>query len=264
MSPQGMVSDFQTYKRYVDVEINGLPFIAKEITVKGVKGLYEYQDIKVEDLGTVYMQTIPKSREITISLEGGEFTKILYNYLKSIATPTVKLKILAVDDEITAIIDDIDIKYDHDETAFFPDDANDLFSYATVELSLKETFEPPKDFIIKSENVKPADATSQTVPKPDTGTPAQAGLQIKAKPSCAFCMKKEKYQYVYYIATYENRCTHCSGKLTVETSNRVPESQYHCTKCGANYCGVCGREKVWDETRANKYRLKCLVSPKKV
>lgn len=265
MKPKSMIEDFQTLKKYVDVEIEGLPFIAKEIEITGVRGLYDHEEMKVEGLGTVHVRTIPKSREFRITIEGGAYTKELYNYLKNLAQPTLTLKVLGVDDEVKVVVKDIKIKYDHDETAYFVDEANDLYSYSNVELELVETFDPPSDFNVEDkpgagEQVKPKDANATT---PPVSSKPSESITIKAKPSCAFCMKLEGYKYVYYEATFENKCKHCNGKLTVETTRRVPESQLHCTKCGANYCGVCGRKKVWNKKRADKYRLKVVTPAKK-
>lgn len=63
-------------------------------------------------------------------------------------------------------------------------------------------------------------------------------ITIKAKPSCAY----KCGSYKWYTTSFVNKCPFCGGKLSVNPKG-VPERELTCKKCGADFCGVCGREK---------------------
>lgn len=62
-------------------------------------------------------------------------------------------------------------------------------------------------------------------------------ITIKAKPSCG-C----RYKYCWYTSTFINKCPHCGKKLLINPKG-VYEKELTCSKCSADYCGVCGKEK---------------------
>ena len=79
-------------------------------------------------------------------------------------------------------------------------------------------------------------------------------------PSCSYC--NNKLPYAIYKTFFENKCVACGAVGTlVDTpkdperngkgKNRgegVPEGEWTCKKCGADFCGVCGMDK-WPRNR---------------
>lgn len=66
-------------------------------------------------------------------------------------------------------------------------------------------------------------------------------ITITAKPSCG-C----KYGYKWKTTTFINYCPHCHFYGTLKNVHKVQaryEQELTCTKCGADYCGRCGKEK---------------------
>lgn len=81
-------------------------------------------------------------------------------------------------------------------------------------------------------------------------------ISMKAKPSCGFC---SKMKYRWYDRTFLNYCPHCHNYNTLRKNpKRVPEREYTCKKCGADYCGVCGHDKHGNRRIGSKYKLKIL------
>lgn len=73
------------------------------------------------------------------------------------------------------------------------------------------------------------DAVHQDVPK----------ISMRAKPSCG-C----RYSYVWYQRTFIDYCPHCKHYNVLRKNPKgVYEREYTCGVCGADYCGVCGKEK---------------------
>jgi hypothetical protein len=81
------------------------------------------------------------------------------------------------------------------------------------------------------------------------------------KPSCNYCAPK--LPYTLFKTTFENKCIACgavgtlvdtpkdpgrTGKGKTNKGKGVPEGELTCTKCDADYCGVCGKDK-WPKDR---------------
>jgi len=129
---------------------------------------------------------------------------------------------------------------------------------------------------VRPEPAKPIEEVPKAPPKPKVvGKPIQTTLPkakivgLFFKPSCAWCstgrVAGERFRYIWYEVGWDNICPHCGrASLVRRVSRRVPEGALHCTnrRCGARYCGVCGREKVWNRRRAEKYRVKNIIPPK--
>jgi len=71
------------------------------------------------------------------------------------------------------------------------------------------------------------------------------------KPSCSYCGPKLGYKL--FTTSFENKCGRCGrvGKMTDTPKGgraKIPEGEWTCdTKlggCGADFCGVCGKEKM--------------------
>ena len=70
-------------------------------------------------------------------------------------------------------------------------------------------------------------------------------VSIVSKPSCG-C----RYSYTWHKRTFINRCPHCHKYNTLRNVHKWParhEQELTCDTrlggCGADYCGVCGKEK---------------------
>lgn len=74
-------------------------------------------------------------------------------------------------------------------------------------------------------------------------------VTIKAKPSCG-C----RYGYYWHTRTFVDYCPHCHRYGVLRNVHKYQaryEQELTCTHCGADYCGVCGKEKYsW-----SRYRL---------
>lgn len=68
-----------------------------------------------------------------------------------------------------------------------------------------------------------------------------SGFKIHAMPSCRYC--RSQYGYKWYTTTFEDKCPFCGGSLK-DNPKGVKEHEATCSKCGADFCGVCGREKL--------------------
>lgn len=74
-------------------------------------------------------------------------------------------------------------------------------------------------------------------------------LNITAKPSCG-C----KYKYKWYKRTYLNWCPNCKHiNCLVKNPKRVPERELTCKYCDSDFCGNCGKEKMY---HSSKYLLR--------
>ena len=71
---------------------------------------------------------------------------------------------------------------------------------------------------------------------------------IKAKPSCG-C----NHGYYWHVRTFEDYCPHCHRYGVLRNVHKYParyEQELTCLHCGADYCGVCGKEKYsWSHYR---------------
>jgi len=94
----------------------------------------------------------------------------------------------------------------------------------------------------------------------DSG-PSGKNITSSFKPSCNYC--NSKLPYTLYKTTFENKCIACgavgslvdtpkdperTGKGKTNDGNGVPEGEWTCKKCDADYCGVCGKDK-WPKNR---------------
>lgn len=64
-------------------------------------------------------------------------------------------------------------------------------------------------------------------------------ISMWAKPSCG-C----RYSYIWHKKTFIDYCPHCKHyNVLCKNPKGVPEREYTCGRCGADYCGCCGKEK---------------------
>lgn len=66
-------------------------------------------------------------------------------------------------------------------------------------------------------------------------------ITITSKPSCG-C----KYYYRWYTRTWVDYCPHCHKYNVLHNAHKYParyEQELSCKICGADYCGICGKEK---------------------
>jgi len=233
------------------VTINGVPFMVKDFEVNPASNTgYEPIEKKIVERGQIILLGPRRAREIKFSCEFIELTREAYRYVRDLDGAIVTVCSPHLDGCMKGFAT-VDVKFKPSEGGYFDYDKKDHFGVGEVAFTVKETAEPLDDVQIKEEEekaeaAKPAEQTQTTAPKGESG---------EYKPSCAFCMKYDGYKYIWYVVGWEMVCKHCGGRLTRQISSRVPEAQLHCTKCGSNYCGVCGREKVWDRKRAEKYRI---------
>ena len=64
-------------------------------------------------------------------------------------------------------------------------------------------------------------------------------ITMWAKPSCG-C----RYSYTWHKKHFVDYCPHCHHYSCLRKNPKgVPEKEYTCGVCGADYCGCCGKEK---------------------
>ena len=64
-------------------------------------------------------------------------------------------------------------------------------------------------------------------------------ISMWAKPSV-----RSKYAYRWYKKTFIDYCPHCHRyNVLLKNPKGVPEREYTCRRCGADYCAVTGKEK---------------------
>ena len=64
-------------------------------------------------------------------------------------------------------------------------------------------------------------------------------ISMWAKPSV-----RSKYSYRWYYKTFIDYCPHCHHyNVLLKNPKGVPEREYTCRRCGADYCAVTGKEK---------------------
>jgi hypothetical protein len=64
-------------------------------------------------------------------------------------------------------------------------------------------------------------------------------ISMWAKPSV-----RSSYAYRWYKKTFIDYCPHCHHyKVLLKNPKGVPEREYTCRHCGADYCAVTGKEK---------------------
>ena len=64
-------------------------------------------------------------------------------------------------------------------------------------------------------------------------------ISMWAKPSV-----RSSYSYRWYYKTFIDYCPHCHHyKVLLKNPKGVPEREYTCRRCGADYCAVTGKEK---------------------
>ena len=64
-------------------------------------------------------------------------------------------------------------------------------------------------------------------------------ISMWAKPSV-----RSGYAYRWYYKTFIDYCPHCKHyNVLLKNPKGVPEREYTCRRCGADYCAVTGKEK---------------------
>ena len=64
-------------------------------------------------------------------------------------------------------------------------------------------------------------------------------ISMWAKPSV-----RSSYAYRWYYKTFIDYCPHCHHyNVLLKNPKGVPEREYTCRRCGADYCAVTGKEK---------------------
>ena len=64
-------------------------------------------------------------------------------------------------------------------------------------------------------------------------------ISMWAKPSV-----RSSYAYRWYYKTFIDYCPHCHNyNVLLKNPKGVPEREYTCRRCGADYCAVTGKEK---------------------
>lgn len=76
-------------------------------------------------------------------------------------------------------------------------------------------------------------------------------VTIRARPSCG-C----NHGYYWHTRTFVDYCPHCHRYGVLKNVHKYParhEQELTCTHCGADYCGVCGKEKYsWSHYRLER------------
>jgi len=72
-----------------------------------------------------------------------------------------------------------------------------------------------------------------------TVKPKYPTISMWAKPSV-----RSSYSYRWYKKTFIDYCPHCHRyNVLLKNPKGVPEREYTCRRCGADYCAVTGKEK---------------------
>lgn len=72
--------------------------------------------------------------------------------------------------------------------------------------------------------------------------PEQPTITITSRPSCG-C----RYSYTWHTMEYMNYCPYCQRYGTLYNAHKWParhEQELTCKKCGSDWCGCCGKEKM--------------------
>ena len=83
--------------------------------------------------------------------------------------------------------------------------------------------------------------TDKSVPTKKKQKKKLPSVTIKAKPSCG-C----RHGYYWHKNTFVDYCPHCHNSNCLRNVHKYQaryEQELTCTVCGADYCGVCGKEK---------------------
>ena len=75
-------------------------------------------------------------------------------------------------------------------------------------------------------------------------------ISMWAKPSV-----RSSYSYRWYKKTFIDYCPHCKRyNVLLKNPKGVPEREYTCRHCGADYCAVTGKEKYsWSHYYLRRY-----------
>lgn len=84
--------------------------------------------------------------------------------------------------------------------------------------------------------------TASIAPKVEQKKPIVVKKKIKTI-SGWFKPNTKRLPYKWYYKTWINKCAYCGHHLHMNPK-KVPERELTCSKCGADYDGVQGREKI--------------------
>lgn len=128
----------------------------------------------------------------------------------------------------------------------------------TIGSTLKELIETC-DFTANLKGISKAIYDKPYTPSSTTETPMTAGTTTPAsttgitsgnatatnnfKPSCNYCTKSG-VPYKWYTTTAKNECPFCGTPTLIYNPKGVPEGEWTCSKCRADFCGTCGRDKM--------------------
>ena len=112
-----------------------------------------------------------------------------------------------------------------------------------VIVSGNKTLNIPKDtVVVNGTEYVPLNHTAKSVIKSTSKVHyVHSTVTITAKPSCG-C----GYGYHWHTRTFINYCPHCHRYGVLSNVHKYAarhEQELTCRHCGADYCGVCGKEK---------------------
>ena len=112
-----------------------------------------------------------------------------------------------------------------------------------VIVSGNETLTLPKDaVVVNGTEYVPLNNTAKSVIRSTSKVHyVHPTITITAKPSCG-C----RYGYYWHKRTFINYCPHCHRYRVLGNVHKRAarhEQELTCRHCGADYCGVCGKEK---------------------
>ena len=110
-----------------------------------------------------------------------------------------------------------------------------------VIVSGNETLTLPKDaVVVNGTEYVPLNNTAKSVIRSTSKVYYKYPvISMWAKPSV-----RSKYAYKWYKKTFIDYCPHCKHYLVLlKNPKGVPEREYTCKRCGADYCAVTGKEK---------------------
>lgn len=97
--------------------------------------------------------------------------------------------------------------------------------------------------VVKPDVTKTVSVITKTPVKSSSKQSAKSTITVKAKPTCAYNCGSWKW----YTTTFVNECPFCKAKGKKSKLKYNPKNadggELTCSVCGADFCGVCGREK---------------------
>ena len=99
---------------------------------------------------------------------------------------------------------------------------------------------PPDEWVYTNPDGTKVVTTSSQVCSQTPGVDSVCGSM---KPTCKYCVYN-KVPWKEFYKCWVNKCPFCGGKL-LNNPKHADGGEWTCASCGADFCGVCGHEKLY-------------------